>query len=239
MSDSMKDKIRKLLILANDKGATEGEKDSALAMAQNLMMKYNIQIDISQEEIKIMAGEIYGKEYKRRWHKLIASAVAHMYVCRIVNYEEGFKYVGRPESIEACQMTLDYIVDQIEELWKLHKKKLKSQGGSIDDDNYRRSFKWGAASRVWGRVEEMRSDMTKNDEKAQAATGCTALVVVNTIKKQEEEISAFMDATMNLRKGRGMTPPKGGGHGAGRAAGDQVKITKDIAETRKQIEGRK
>jgi hypothetical protein len=36
------EKVKKLLALANDKGATEGERDNALRMAHGMLAKHNL-----------------------------------------------------------------------------------------------------------------------------------------------------------------------------------------------------
>jgi hypothetical protein len=41
--NQINERIRKLLALAKDAGATEAERDSALARASEMMLKYNIE----------------------------------------------------------------------------------------------------------------------------------------------------------------------------------------------------
>lgn len=241
----MRDKIRKLLTLANDAGATEGEKNSALEMAQALMLKYNISVDLDEKDVKIMAGGVYGKQYTFSWHKLVAMSVSEMYTCKLVTWSKGFQFVGFPENIEACQMTLDFIVEQIDDAWKVHLNKAKEiakregHEGEVLGKQYRDNFRYGCAAKVWGRIHKMMEDLQTNNTKAMETVGCTSLVVVDTIKKQLDDISAFMDATMNLRNTRAMQLYKDGkGHGAGCAAGDHIQINRQVVQKRLQIESK-
>jgi len=75
------DKIRKLLALANNEAATEGERDNALRMAYNLIAKHNLEMsDINpKEEKRTDTEEIF---YGRPWAKDICKAVAELFFCK-------------------------------------------------------------------------------------------------------------------------------------------------------------
>jgi hypothetical protein len=86
-------KIRKLLILSKDSGATEGESQAAALMAQKLMLKYDLSEnevmaqDVSDEARSFMRKkEAYTKpatEYMRilLWHERLAVIIAENFRC--------------------------------------------------------------------------------------------------------------------------------------------------------------
>ena len=58
----MKDKIRKLLALASDPNASDGERDNASRMAARLMAKHDIDLaDLEEEALKAQFDLIQGE----------------------------------------------------------------------------------------------------------------------------------------------------------------------------------
>src|SRR5688500_9369454 len=74
------DRVRKLLALAKDKGASEHEAATAMAMASRLMMQHHIDhLDDDKEKAKAVFGSWCFIDYAEDWHKVIAASVAKLY----------------------------------------------------------------------------------------------------------------------------------------------------------------
>lgn len=96
------DKVRKLLAVANDKGATEAEAMTAALMAQKLMAKYDI--DILDVEEKKTAEEI-GEEvvdttlkghFSTKWKTQLATTIARNFRCKVyTNGSNTVVFYGR------------------------------------------------------------------------------------------------------------------------------------------------
>lgn len=234
----MKDKIKKLLALGNDKGATEHEAARALEMAHALMLKYNITIEPDAPEAGVCESPIRGKEHDEMWHRMLAGASCYLYSCKNIvwsdrdcdggKYFTGFKFVGRADSIDAAWQTFEFLVSQVEALYKIN---LPAGMTKSERSDYRRSFKYACANRVAHRIHEMMEAVKKSDAKAIAMTGCTALVVVDSIKKQLDDIEQFCKENLKTKTLPAIRSRRiGAGTGAGRVAGEHVKIHKEVSK---------
>jgi len=219
-------KIKKLLSLAQaGSGATENEAMTAASMASALMLKYNIevQLDADGDEEGSIKG-VWQKGYDEPWHIQCASAAGFLYYCRPLIYRRlgVVEYVGRRDNIEACNETLRFFAAEVERLYKLNLPKGMTK---LDRANYRSTFKMACAMRIAARCWAIMETLRRDDTKAIAATGSTALVVVETIDKLLAEADALMG---DVKKLVVRSRKAGLGTYAGRKAGDTVKLQKEL-----------
>lgn len=156
MSDVV-EKIRKLLRLAKDKGATESEANVALEMAQRLMLQHNIKDVEEKREVHAVKGEWMHCDRGQRWELWIAGSVAKLFNCRVVQLVSlgAHQFVGKPENIEVAGETFLWVCGQVEALYK---EALRTYGRSLGRQgraDLRRSFKEACASRINQRVNEI------------------------------------------------------------------------------------
>lgn len=213
------DKIRKLLALARDKGASEHEADAAMKKASDLMMRFNIDagaIDQEEERAKIMRGN--RTEPLDKWEAILAQAVAHLYDCAIIHWGKVYCFVGRPFNVRACEETFPYVVEQVEAQYKIGLKAFKLNHGRLDKERrgeFRATFKEACALKVWRTAREIKASQKNQipDHKA--------LVIIDTMK---EEINQHM-ADTKVKNGRALTVRRSGfGTGAGIAAASNIKL---------------
>lgn len=222
------EKIKKLMALATNSGATESEATTALEMASALMMKHNIDNSDLIEKPDMGLKRVQFPDFDDNWHGWVSSAVGQLNTVKPIYYGQGtFAFIGRVDSIECAALMFPWIVDQIEKLYKRDLPKGLTKSARA---NFRRTYKQGVAMRVCQRVNEIMQAMKTDDAKAQASTGTTALVVVQTIQQQLSEIEEWMaknfGGTIIKKKSRGV---RGGlGTSAGIRAGDQVQINKSV-----------
>lgn len=223
--DSIKDKIRKLLALANDKGATEHEAQRAMEFASALMLKHGI-------EVEHRTGEVgYGDtsfDLDKRWKLMAAQAAGELYGCRVVinRRNETLQFVGRDDNVAVAEETFGWLCEQIERLYKVFLPKGMTKS---DRAEYRRTFKDTCAIRVYQRCAEHVETMKANDAQAMAATGSRALVVLDHRNQLDAEINDFFaQAGVQVKKARRVKRRVTQGTIAGMEAANQVRIQRSI-----------
>lgn len=225
--ENIKQKIKKLLAVANNASASENESETAMAMAMGLMTKYNLQVNLVDDELKPISGEQRFHQLDENWHKVLVAASAMLFACTSIVFPRGgCQFIGRPQNVEAAEDTLLYLVNQVERLYKQNLPKGLSKGERAE---YRRTFKWACAVRVNIRAQQIVNSIKSNDEAALKYTGSRALVVVESIKAQLEEARAFMEKEFpDLRPAKYQPKKLGSGTEHGRMAGDLVEINRKV-----------
>lgn len=221
------EKVRKMLRMGQaNSGASDTEAAFAMEAAAALMLKHGIQVSLDDDatDIKAIKGEPLW-QYDETWHRGCGVAAGYLYSCRVLFYgSRGISFVGRPDNIDACQQTMQYLVAEVERLYKVNLPKGLSKE---DRAEYRRTFKYSCgrrlAARAWAILETLRND----DAKAIAATGSRALVIVQSVDAQLADIDAMLKAegvktiTVKAKKlGRGTFD--------GQKAGNTVQLQKQV-----------
>jgi hypothetical protein len=218
-------RVRKLLRLARNNG-NENEAASALAMAQKIMMEHDIQdVEDAVEQIAVR-GEWKSFRVNQKWQQFLSSAVAELYSCRVVISKRTgqVRFYGKQSSILVAADTLDWVNDQVTDLFKQALKafqKTLGGGGRINDHahtDFRNSFKEACALRVYQRVKEIIA-RARNE-----IPGHMSLIVIDQAKAHADDLMK----EDSVKMGRQMKIKSGFGTGAGRAAGDQVKLKHEL-----------
>ena len=229
------ERIRKLLRLARNKGATEGEAANALAMAQRLMLKHNIDnVEEKVEEVAVR-GDWHKFDVDKKWQQCLVSAVAKLFNCRSLQSGtgNGVQFIGKPSNVLVAADTLQWINDQMHDLYKQARKGFQNETGlrhgdaayKLNSRNFRLNFKEACALRIWYRVNDIVA-AARNEIPSHMA-----LVVIDQALAAADDIVAGLGIKAS---GKGLTLRNSGlGAGAGRAAGDQVKLQHSVkGETR-------
>lgn len=229
MSESIKQRVRKLLNLARDSGATEAEAANAMSMASALMLKYNIEVTDEPDAKTVGMSKRYCMGYSDSWHITCSSAAAMLYSCKNIVHnrgQAGYSFVGRLSNGEMAGETMEFLINQVEVLYKQYLPRGLSKEARAE---FRRTFKQAAAMRLVNRVWEILEQMKKDDNKALEYTGSKALVIVESIKQQLKEAEDFMKQqipgvkTMKTRVLQG-----GSGTRAGIEAGNRIEINRKV-----------
>lgn len=104
-------KIRKLLELSKDRGTTDAEAMSAMAMAQKLMVANSIEIsDI--EDTEIDEGEVVTLECEHRWdagyRKPLALAMASNYRCKCYMLGNCVAFMGLENDAKIAKTAFEF-----------------------------------------------------------------------------------------------------------------------------------
>lgn len=221
------DKIRKLLALARDKGASENEAAVALAMAQRLMLQHDIKNVEEKREVHAVMGDWMEVDRGELWEMYVAQAVAKLFNCRCAARPStgAHQFVGKPESVEVCGDTFLWVCGQVEVLYK-EALCVRRRGMSVRErGEFRKTFKQGCATRVYDRacdiVAKARNDIPEH----------VALVVV------DQSLAAADDLikSRGYSSGRARKPSYGSGTAAGMAAGDRVQLQDAVRANPKMI----
>jgi Protein of unknown function (DUF2786) len=213
------DRIRKLLALGRDGGATEHEAARAMELATKLMLEHGI----AESAINKPGVELGGDaDVDHKWEMYCAHAACALYGTKPIIYAGSrLKFVGRADNIAATEMTYEWLRDQIELFYKAALPSGMSKAARAD---YRRSFKSAAAGRVYTRAVEIVRQL-----KDKGTPQSTALVVLDYRKQLEIEADDFIQ-TLGARKGhsRGLTLKNNRGTSDGFAAGDKIRLQQEV-----------
>lgn len=230
MSDNqaIKEKILKLLNVKREHGSSEAEVNFAMAAASKLMLAHGI----SQSELhqsQAVAGRSETTEVDTDWQKVLAHCAGNLFGCMTLFSRSSssgapvFYYIGRPENHDAAKQTFNYLCDQVERLYKISLPRGMTQR---DRANYRRTFKYACANRVYHRADGLIAEMKRGEMTLEGhAAGSTALVVQGYFDKLSDEVDEFLKKTnMTIRTIQPKVRHAGLGTAAGRSAAESVNL---------------
>lgn len=223
---AIKEKILKLLNVTKENGSSENEVNFAMAAATKLMLQHGI----SQSELQqsaAVAGRSENTELDTDWQKVVAHAAGNLFGCMTLFTKSSitgaptFYYIGRPENHDAAKQTFNYICDQVEYLYKASLPRGMTQSARA---NFRRTFKYACANRIYHRADELIAEMKRGAFSNEVAGG-TALVVQGYFDKLEDEVDEFLAKSgMKIRTIKSRPRAAGIGTAAGRVAGETVNL---------------
>lgn len=185
-TDRIIERVRKMMNLANNAGATEGERDNALRMAHATMAKYNIEqaaLEARGEAVDprgIRRVNFFG----RPWARTVAAAMAELFFCEYLFNEATVAkntthvFIGKQSNSATASELAKWFVDCIMREGK------RSQRASGEGNKHYRSFAMGAALRLAMRVAELRR------AKLAAPVAGTAIVLASVYDSERAANSA-------------------------------------------------
>ncbi len=222
MSSDIINKIKKLLALAGDKGATEDEAATALRMAQGLMLKHRIEESALAQHSPALAKMLHKSIPLQKHELLLVSAAAVLFGCTVLVYDKGkagYAFFGRPDNCEAATETLSFLCSQVE---RLYKSDLKSGMTKAARAEYRKTYKWACSARVEARARAL----VTNPQAMAQSIGSTALVVRSHYEKLLQEAKEIMPTCSSMK----LKGSYGSGTNQGTSAGDNVRLRKEIGQ---------
>lgn len=230
------DRVRKMLRLSENEGATEGERDNALRMAHATLAKYNLDMaqvgSLETKESENRVGEQREKQdekfYGRPWARQVCNSVAKLFFCYYFYTGNGrmvkHTFIGRHSNAVTARELSRYLVESIYREAK--RFQAERMGGSTD----KRSFATGAAHKIFERCKKLREEAEKP---ATSAPG-TALVLASLYKKELQLNTDYMkDLGIRLGTGRGSSTNGIGldAYSAGAAYGASVSLDRQVGRS--------
>ncbi len=193
---SIVEKIRKLLALADsNKNSHEHERNVAMQAAMDLLAKHSLSLtQVDSSSLDIQPEEITANFKLEPWIRNVLSAACKLYYTDYYmvgtrtwsgNIERSPVFVGTAENIAVTMEVATWLIDSV-----------RKESNRLYKDPYeRRSFRRGAADRLFERALEMR----ESEKKLAAASTGTNLIVV---RNQFERANQAHLATKNLSRFR-------------------------------------
>lgn len=218
------ERIKKMLALSNDSGATEAERETALRMAYNTLAKYNLSLSdlpLDQDtEVRERQDVVISAD---RWARNLSMAVAKLFFCKYFYSQTGVSgkdrhcFVGRQSNVITAKYMSEYLIKAI--------KKEASKRYSSPTTPNGRSFCVGTVRSISARVEQMIQQDTES-------TPGNALVLVGIHKREAEANNAWLDAEgtkLDTSKGRSDNSLRLGAYHSGKEYGKTVSLNQQIA----------
>jgi hypothetical protein len=223
-------RVRKMLRLAENDGATEGERDNALRMAYATMAKYNIDLVTAkgpapEDDPRAEHQEVF---LGKAWARSINSDIADLFFCRYFYYKTSSSgpnekhrhaFVGKRSNALAAIDLARYIVEST------NREAGRAARAAGQGFPYHRSFCLGVAGRIRQRCAELRIKALEA-EKHEATPG--QALVLASVYQREAEANALVMASHVFSKPRGPAFKKGvlaEAADRGRAYGNSVNLT--------------
>lgn len=232
-------RIKKMLALANDLAATEGERDNALRMAFATMAKYNIdmaKIDAFQHDRQEPRIDFESKGWSWIWTHQVRNIVADLFMCRYYFRNSGsgkingtqclHNFIGRESNAMTAAVMSEYVVDSIlKEGRKLYKQ--NTAPGT-------RAFAIGAMHKLHERVKEIKASQAAASEKESTGTALVLASLYDTERKENDKMLAALNT--RERKGRN-SKVDSDAYAAGREYGAKINLNSQVADERKATKG--
>lgn len=177
-------KIQKMIALANDAGATEGERDNAMRMVHAMLAKHNLDINevMVNEEEETREVQSSAAHTTSVWCRHVSQSVAKLFFCKYYIHRSNGKvehrFVGKSSNVATSVLMSQYVIDSI---FSQAKKEYKDKVG-------RRSFCVGAQYKIDERVKVM---MTANKVEVTS----TSVAVINLYKTEADANATFLRET--------------------------------------------
>lgn len=227
-------RVQKMLNLANNAGATEGERDNAMRMAHSTLAKYNLNladVDEAKAEQKAQASGEPREEhttqfYGRPWARNVCQNIGKLFFCyylytshkKATNVKHYF--IGRHSNAITAALIAEFVVKSIMKEGNRQKRE------EMEGNPWLRTFCWGAAHRVKERVQKL---MDSEDESSSSETG-TALVLASYYQTETKANQVLVQTLYpKLGKGRGGKGHQGGdAYSRGRTYGGSVSLNSQL-----------
>ena len=219
------DKVKKLLALANNSAATDGERDNALRMAHGLLAKHNLSMEDAQEHEAMEGREKqYIETFHMTWAKHVCNNIAKLFFCSYyvgqkLNATKGKHYfVGKQSNAITATLISTYVINSIlKECRNNWKHNLAPES---------RSFCIGAADRLRERVAEMIKDAN-----VAGGTEGTSIILHNLYKSEADANKLFLEnsgtSLVNVKSRD--TKVNSAHYDAGQQFGDRINLNGQIA----------
>lgn len=237
-------RVQKLLRLANDAGAAEGERDNAMRAVHAILAKYNLDL-ASIESVDSASGADTGSAVEPRidhaaefigypWARNICQSIGNLFFCRYLYSTlrggAGGKcrhyFIGRTSNAITAALVAEFVVKAV------FREGAKLQRMQHENTAFHRSFAWGAANKIRARVNELKIDRKQVEQPTTATTTGTALVLASLYDTESKANDQYVLERWK-KLGHGGRGGKGADHGVayqqGQAYGATVSLNPQLS----------
>lgn len=224
MTDKIINRVKKMMALANDPAASDGERENALRMSYAVMAKYNLDMnDVEGSPIGPQESRqsVVGEFYARPWAVTVAAAVSKLFFCkyyfsRLGKDQARHTFVGKESNAATAEEVSRILIESI----RRESNRCMRQAG--ENATWRRSFATGAAFKIQERVNEL---MTSNQ--VEGVSSSMSLVLVNLRASENSANALFIQnagVQLKFSKSRASTSVRGDAYSAGRTFGSGLNL---------------
>lgn len=220
------ERIKKMLALSDDKGATEAERETALRMAYNTLAKYNLSIDDlptdQDTEVREQQDVVISAD---RWARNLSMSVAKLFFCKYFYSQTGTSgkdrhyFVGRQSNVITSRYMSEYLIKAI-------KREASKRYGSPTSPNGR-SFCVGTVRSISARVEVMIHHDTES-------TPGNALALIGVHKREDAANTTWLadeGTSLATSKGRADNSLRAGAYHSGKDFGKTVSLNQQVTSS--------
>ncbi len=226
MKEKILTKIKKLMALTTDRGATPEEAALATAKVSAMLIEHNLTIaqaqefDPDEETINVTEHHMDHGYAQLRWRRILANVICKFNLCHIVvGRQKTVYFFGKPSNVEVVIYLTESIAAQIHKMAKAAMKLNQTR-----KESFYQSFCRGAIKTIHTRLAE---DAVKSSKEAQA------LVLNNNLA-----LRAAVDAKFDTKVVKHQSPSDGGAFIIGQEAGKAITMHKGMPhKERLMIEG--
>lgn len=224
------DRIKKMMALASDTAASEGERENALRMSYNLLAKHNLSmamVDAHNKKVEEGRESQKAKFVVYPWARSIASTVASLFFCNYYFMRSGtgkqadHVFIGKVSNVATAQYISEFVVRSVT------REAARLYGSAISPEG--RCFAIGVVDKLRERVKEIKSTYNQ-----QNTTG-TELALVN-LDKTEKAANQLWLAEQGVKLRVSASRQKGIGDSdafhAGKDFGARVSLSPQVGNTR-------
>lgn len=225
-NDKIVELIRKCLALSNS--PNEHEASAAMQKAQELLEKYNLNMEQVSVEEKSAPALFKGDvgEVPRNWRRLLYGGVANLNFCRVISSYGRLYVLGRLPNVIATHDMAEWLAGQIDRLAIAESATYEQCDFDMEHlrpykvrwetrREFMGQFRFGAVKRVLQRLRDA------SVQRQEANPNLRALVV-----NLSAEVAGFLDREFPHRAKSGYNySPISNGYQAGHVAGDKVGLT--------------
>lgn len=233
------ERVKKMLALAADKGASQGERDNAMSAVHKYLAQYNLDMETVNgakshtERKKEQAAEAEGGPrtshehsfFGRPWACNAAISIAELCFCGYlyragrVSKDSHHYFVGRQANAVTAAYLSEFVVNSI------HSEGRRRQRAMNEPNPWFISFAWGASLEVQARVRQLMKDSA-----GQRGSG-TDLVLLDIYDKEKEANREFTKVAFpktRIMKSRGKGISRGDAYDEGKKYGGTINLNRQI-----------
>lgn len=236
MSNNPEELIRKLLAMAE--GGTEHEAALAAQRANELALKYNIDLIALQSKNDDAMGQDMLDGRTQQWisnilHGVCLVNAVKFYHQTMLDGNERYKLYGKAHNVRLAKMIASYLVKEVKRLNTHHVKQHEHLDNPSERGAYRKAFRLAASQRLYARLREQYNELRTNDTTTLKVTGLRALVVANyfdsAISQAEEYLARTGTTLSKVKAPRSISIRSSEGWNDGVKAGNSISLAKQVS----------
>jgi hypothetical protein len=235
-TEALIDKIRKLRAKADDPSTTEAEASLFAAKVAELLAQHGLSeshLEVDDPDKSAVVSEVWFGDYlTEAWRRAICNSAARLYFC--VGYSQdvggvGKKkrnhvFVGKPHNVAVARDMSDYLIQTTLRLGRTYRQAGRTRTEHIN-------FMKGCGVRLAERLNELYKAQTASAP--QRATNGNPSNLPALYADEATLVAEYLKAHTKLRDMRGHIQVYTNGAAAGRAAGNTVSLSAQVAGSRR------